>query len=79
MSLRALLSQNLPVKSFDNISNPRDLDIDYLISATKKTSNRVRRLTNFPIAETIDEMISALQMLMPDITHAENRKIGCIL
>lgn len=50
-----------------------------VLDATKKTSYRVRQLTNFPITETIDEMISALQIFMPDITRTENWKIGYIL
>ena len=50
-----------------------------VLDATKKTRFRVRRLTNFPIAETMDDMISALQIFMPDITHAENWQIRYIL
>ena len=37
----------------------------------KKTSFRVRRLKNFPVAETVKEM--------PDITYVENWQLGYIL
>ena len=50
-----------------------------VLDATKKTSFRVRRLTNFPVAETMDEMKSTLQIFMPDITHDENWQIMYIL
>ena len=45
----------------------------------KKSKFRVRRLTNFPFAETLDEMKSAPQIFMPDIEHVENWEIGYIL
>ena len=50
-----------------------------VLDATKKTSFRVRRLTNFPVAETMDEMKSTLQIFMPDIAHDENWQIVYIL
>ena len=45
----------------------------------KKTSFRVRRLKNFPVAETVEEMKSALQIFMPDIKYVENWQLGYIL
>ena len=50
-----------------------------ILDDTKKSSFRVRRLTNFPIAENIDEMKSALQIFMPDVKHVENWQIGYVL
>ena len=50
-----------------------------ILDETKKSSFRVRRLTNFPIAENIDEMKSALQTFMPDVKHVENWQIGYVL
>ena len=47
--------------------------------AQKKTSFRVRRLKNFPVAETVEEMKSALQIFMPDINYVENWQLGYIL
>ena len=54
------------------------LDV-WVLDETKKSKFRVRRLTNFPLAETLDEMKSALQIFMPDIEHVENWEIGYIL
>ncbi len=42
-----------------------------VLDATKKSKFRVRRLINFPLAETMDEMKSALKIFMPDIEHVE--------
>ena len=50
-----------------------------VLDDTKKSKFRVRRLTNFPLAETLDEMKSALQIFMRDIEHVENWEIGYIL
>lgn len=50
-----------------------------VLDCTKKSRIRVRRLTNFPIAETMDDMKSALQVFMPDITYPENWEIGYVL
>ena len=44
-----------------------------VLDATKKTRFRVRRLTNFPVAETMDDMKSALQIFMPDIGYILDR------
>ena len=54
------------------------LDV-WVLDETKKSKFRVRRLTNFPLAETLDEMKSALQIFMLDIENVENWKIGYIL
>jgi hypothetical protein len=50
-----------------------------VVDATKKPSFRVRRLTNFPPAETVEEMKSALQIFMPDLKNVDNCKIGYVL
>ena len=50
-----------------------------VLDAAKKTSYRVRRLTNFPTAETVDDMKKGLKMFMPDIKPTYNWKIGYIL
>ena len=50
-----------------------------VLDATKKSKFRVRRLTQFPITETVHEMKSTLQAFMPDIEHVENWDIGYIL
>jgi hypothetical protein len=50
-----------------------------VLDATKKSKFRVRRLINFPLAETMDEMKSALKIFMPDIEHVENCDIGYVL
>ena len=50
-----------------------------VLDAHKKTSYRVRRLSQFPMAETVIEMKTALEMFLPDIKHAENWQIGYIL
>ncbi len=50
-----------------------------VLDATKKSKFRVRRLINFPLAETMDEMKSALKIFMPDIKHVENCDIGYVL
>ena len=50
-----------------------------VLDITKKNSFRVRRLTNFPIAESLQDMKTALQKFMPDITHVDNLQIGYIL
>ena len=39
----------------------------------------MRRLTNFPTADTLEDMKKALKMFMPDIQPAENWKIGYVL
>ena len=49
-----------------------------VLDKTKKNSFRVRRLTNFPTAETLEDMKNALKMFMPDIQPAENWKIGYV-
>ena len=46
-----------------------------VLDETKKSKFRVRRLTNFPLAETLDEMKSALHIFMPNIEHVENWEI----
>ena len=51
----------------------------HILDETKKSSFRVTRLTNFPTAENIDEMKSALQTFMPDVKHVENWQIGYVL
>ena len=50
-----------------------------VLDCTKRSRIRVRRLTNFPITETMDDMESVLQIFMPDITHPENLEIGYVL
>ena len=50
-----------------------------VLDAHKKTSYRVRRLSQFPMAETVIEMKTALQMFLPDIKNAKNWQIGYIL
>lgn len=50
-----------------------------VLDATRKTSHRLRRLTNFPIAETVQDLKAALQMFMPDIEHVENWQLGYVL
>lgn len=50
-----------------------------VLDTTKKSSFQVRRLTNFPIAENIGDLKSALQSFMPDVKHVENWQIGYIL
>ena len=51
-----------------------------VIDATKKNSHRSRRLTNFPVAETVQDLKNALKMFMPDLNeHVENWQIGYIL
>lgn len=50
-----------------------------VLDATKKTSYRVRRLTNFPSAETVQDMKNSLKMFMPDIKPTDNWKMGYIL
>ena len=50
-----------------------------VLDSTKKTGFRVRRLARFPVAETIADMKSALQMFMPDIADVDNGQIGYIL
>ncbi len=50
-----------------------------ILDVLKKTSFRVRQLTNFPAAETVHDMKSALQMYMPDLKHVENWQLGYVL
>ncbi len=50
-----------------------------ILDVLKNPSFRVRRLTNFPAAETVDDMKSALQMYMPDLKHVENWQLGNVL
>ena len=63
------------------ISDFKDLDIFLVLvlNKTKKNCLRVRRQTNFPTAETFEDMKNVLKMFMPDIQPAENWKIGYIL
>ena len=50
-----------------------------VLNETKKTSYRVRRLTNFPVAENIQDMKAALELFMPDIQNMENWRLGYVL
>ena len=50
-----------------------------VLDKTKKTSFRVRRLTNFPVAENMKDMKAALKVFMPDIQHVENWQLGYVL
>ena len=50
-----------------------------VLDAIKKNSFRVRRLTNFPIAESLQDMKTALQKCMPDITHVADWQMGYVL
>ena len=51
-----------------------------VLDATKKTSHWMRPLTNFPIAESVQDIKSALKMFMPDLNeHVENWQLGYVL
>ena len=50
-----------------------------VLDVTTQNSFRVRRLTNFPTAESLQDMKTMLQKFMPDIMHMDNLKIGYIL
>ena len=50
-----------------------------VLNETKKKSYRVRQLTNFPVAENIQDMKAALELFMPDIQNMENWRLGYVL
>ena len=51
----------------------------WVLDCTNKSRTRVKRLTNFPIAETMNDIKSSMQIFMQDITHPENWEIGYVL
>jgi hypothetical protein len=50
-----------------------------VLDKNRKSSFRLRRFTNFPAAETVKDMKTALQLHMPDIKDVENWQIGYVL
>ena len=50
-----------------------------VLDETKNTSFRVIRVTRFPVAENMQDMKAASQMLMPDIQHVEDWQLGYVL
>ena len=68
-------------ETFDNVFDQDMLPVleVRVLDVTKKNSFRVRRLTNFPIAESLQDMKTALQKFMPDITHVDNLQMGYVL
>ena len=70
------MAESLDVMNEDDVFPVLEVRV---LDENKKTSYRVRRLSNFPIAENIEDMKTALEMYLPDIEHVENWKIGYVL
>ena len=50
-----------------------------ILDSKRKSSFKVRRLTDFPIAESMKELKSVLSKYMPDLKHVENCQLGYVL
>ena len=50
-----------------------------VLDTARKSSFRVRRLTEVPVVHTLDEMKKILQKYLPDINHVENCQFGYVL
>ena len=50
-----------------------------VLDTARKSSFRVRRLTEVPVVHTLDEMKKILQKYLPDISHVENCQFVYVL